>query len=991
MAATLSAELIDKTNGVLENLRNDLVLRVIPSFKCSSDFQSARLDPRFKSIGADHKKIAETLLDNRNFFTTGVNRFLKIYETEGRHDRIREQETIATAATLSGIMAPDDKVSYHTSSAATSDKGRGGQTRKKASPLEDLTMIQEYILRFLRFRHLNDRRHEIPDAYGKSFEWIYNSGKSIGNTQNGTESDIEGRNDLRSWLEYGSGCFWITGEPGSGKSTLMKFVAGDSRARSLLQLWARNEPLLCASFFFQGSGTRLQKSQRGFLRALLHDSLIQFPELIPIVFPEYCRAFARKPLIGHEPTKSELEAAFELLVRQRVKPLKICFFIDGLDEFDGDAVGLAQYLLAASETVKILLSSRPVPGLHKEFANCGTIQLHDLTKGGIRTYVLENLTKHPRVKELWEMDELEVIDIIEMIVQKSSGVFLWVRLAVRSLTDGLRKQDGVRDLRRRLDALPANLNDFYRYMFGRLSSLHKQQASMLLQIVYRSTFLTGGQSYLTDLVLSYAFEDHPKTAINAKILGSKEEEISLRCANIAEIVGSCSCGLLEMRNQEDKTDNARPVVNFIHKSAVDFIGQPETWAHLRSLTAHTKFDPDIYLACGYLLGIKKFPTSVYALPWSTKLGLLPASVMEAIASDGPLSESTKKHEQGNNFIEGDIFCVLSMQAREALEGLVVAEGSANEAQVQEVIEDLDTTMQMHYLALKHAKNWKSFSQGQFVPLDHWTVFQNDREEGCLPCDSMFALACDIGLVGFIKAKLQKISSIDEAVFDRLSLGDVPAKRSPKLSQTAMARVVNGIANSDSTEFKVSLWNRHMDILDLSIRHGADTNAIIDGGKSLWHRLLCSMPNYIWHMEEFGIVLEKFIRSGSDLKTNICVETSEFRDQGSTAYGPGAKVRLMVSPMAIIFTSYRAAEERAEMNSAERARMINAVSDFLQRLIVRGGGRLHKYAEELKAMNTEDGPTNEAWRKIVDVKRGHDVEKYLEMRMLRSLDIRASQS
>jgi hypothetical protein len=44
--------------------------------------------------------------------------------------------------------------------------------------------------------------------------------------------------------------------------------------------------------------------------------------------------------------------------------------------------------------------------------------------------------------------------LIEDVTQKASGVFLWVRLVVKSLLEGLRDGDTVEDLRSRLLLIP---------------------------------------------------------------------------------------------------------------------------------------------------------------------------------------------------------------------------------------------------------------------------------------------------------------------------------------------------------------------------------------------------------------------------------------------------------------------------------------------------------------------------------------------------------
>ena len=55
-------------------------------------------------------------------------------------------------------------------------------------------------------------------------------------------------NSFSSWLQSNDNIFWIRGKPGSGKSTLMKFIINDDSTKHLLQYWSPNTRLL--SHFF---------------------------------------------------------------------------------------------------------------------------------------------------------------------------------------------------------------------------------------------------------------------------------------------------------------------------------------------------------------------------------------------------------------------------------------------------------------------------------------------------------------------------------------------------------------------------------------------------------------------------------------------------------------------------------------------------------------------------------------------------------------------
>jgi hypothetical protein len=139
------------------------------------------------------------------------------------------------------------------------------------------TLSQSYaaaIANSLRFRDVKHREEAIPVTYEKTFEWIYATPRT-------------GWVGFTPWLEgSATEAYWITGKPGAGKSTLMKFVTQNPGTHELLLRWSADWPLIMASFYFWSAGTsRLQKSQTGLLRALLLQCLEEMPNLCPRVCP----------------------------------------------------------------------------------------------------------------------------------------------------------------------------------------------------------------------------------------------------------------------------------------------------------------------------------------------------------------------------------------------------------------------------------------------------------------------------------------------------------------------------------------------------------------------------------------------------------------------------------------------------------------------------------------------------------------------------------
>ena len=211
------------------------------------------------------------------------------------------------------------------------ERDRGQVHWKLATLAEDAMLVtnskEKNILRSLRFRTMKERHSSISPAHIGTFRWVFD---------NAAQPDCQHVN-LGNWLEQGVGCYWVTGKAGSGKSTLMKYILEEQRTEQLLRRWAGQNKLVIASFFFWNAGTMMQKSQVGLLQSLLHDILIQCPSMIPRI----CSSRWKNAEFQGEPdepswTLSELTSAFDALAQERILNFKMCVFIDGLDEYDGD-------------------------------------------------------------------------------------------------------------------------------------------------------------------------------------------------------------------------------------------------------------------------------------------------------------------------------------------------------------------------------------------------------------------------------------------------------------------------------------------------------------------------------------------------------------------------------------------------------------------------------------------------------------------------------
>lgn len=144
----------------------------------------------------------------------------------------------------------------------------------------DDTHLQHRILHHLVFEEMDSRADQIPDAVRNTYEWTVEDGPiNKGDRRRHAQKIFQG------WLRTGDKILHISGNPGSGKSTLMKFLSQHERTRRELQAWAGNDTLVFCVFYFWNSGSKMQRSLTGLYRSLLFQALRQCPELTEEVFP----------------------------------------------------------------------------------------------------------------------------------------------------------------------------------------------------------------------------------------------------------------------------------------------------------------------------------------------------------------------------------------------------------------------------------------------------------------------------------------------------------------------------------------------------------------------------------------------------------------------------------------------------------------------------------------------------------------------------------
>ncbi|PVH80336.1 hypothetical protein DL98DRAFT_654744 [Cadophora sp. DSE1049] len=554
----------------LKTLKEAMESSLLFSLREKFDLLAFQMSERFDALDRQSQYIISALVEERKisasrFSYDALEQTATLSQLHSRLELQNQQEHRRTRAMIAGYSGREIVASTETLEVARDEEA---EFRK---------LVGNKILESLRYPMMSQRFEEVSEAHVKTFNWIFDEKED--------EQQVPWTN-FANWLQNGEGLYWLKGKAGSGKSTLMN------------------------SFFFWNSGTWEQKSQQGLFRALLFQVFNDKPDLIPIVLPltwsrTYTRLIADKAgLVNESWSLRSLKDGFKLLVKQNLVPLKLCFFIDGLDEFDGDHEDMAELFKdITSPTVK----------------DCPGLRLQDLTRQDIELYVREILAASPAFQRLAKRNPTSTTSFVEETVEKADGVVL----VVRSLLNGIRNRDSIPDLLNRLRGLPRELEPLYDHLLERIEPGYYPWASKVFQIMKLSQRCqavlqgrsTDGPEPLSILSLYLAMDDSLELETVQKWTLLQMNGI---CEDTAFQLTARRAGLLETRHSGDLTPESK--VYYLHRTAQEYLAQRTVWDDLLSHASSTVFNPDVALLRSYVLRLgvnHSHPTNPSNWPYKT--------------------------------------------------------------------------------------------------------------------------------------------------------------------------------------------------------------------------------------------------------------------------------------------------------------------------------------------------------------------------------------
>ena len=379
--------------------------------------------------------------------------------------------------------------------------------------------------------------------------------------------------DFQDWaqrkrLDEHYGFFWIQGNPGSGKSTLMKKV------HSHIQTLSRDPTSIIAAFYFNARGSETEKSPAGLLRTLLHTLFQQISALRSRVMRLYHQKVAVLKS-SWEWQFHELEEMLSSVVTASVlgkRNLVLC--IDALDECDlkdtKPVITFFERLGSSSMQEKtkfnVCLSSRYWPQF--TIQHCFKTRVERMNHGDIVSYIRQQMETVQALT--YQSSQLAVLET--RLEKKANGTFLWVVLVVQELLIAYENGATLGEINRILDTVPSDLENFYRRQMQNTKHDDGHQMLRMLQCVFYSmetlspTELRYLLAFGEENFSSYSeWAQHSEYVANEEQMVKRIREKSKGLIEIAEIP--------EVWHKLKGKKERKMIVQFIHQSVKDFLSK----------------------------------------------------------------------------------------------------------------------------------------------------------------------------------------------------------------------------------------------------------------------------------------------------------------------------------------------------------------------------------------------------------------------------------
>ncbi|KAL6874771.1 hypothetical protein J3F83DRAFT_728636 [Trichoderma novae-zelandiae] len=411
-------------------------------------------------------------------------------------------------------------------------------TKKKEAAQKILETNCQKVLESLEFPQMYHRQLVIRSPCKGTGNWLLHDPK------------------YQAWLNGDHRFLWVKGSAGSGKSTLMKHTLAE------IQKATDSRAVTIASYFYDASGETLEKSSRGLLQSVLYQIFTQNDRLLR----DFMIASDGRFVKGRNLEWQTEELMGVLEISSKLPTWKpTILLLDGLDEGSVDEIRLLLQSFRQQvcpddsqrpfSKFKVCLSSRHYPNIYME--NCPEIWVERKNYADIETFTYQKLAHMS--------DAPNNADMIQSILSRADGIFLWVDLVTSSI---LEADDNGETLDEQLEALydtPRELDGLFTQIFLKLGDDERTDTYNMLRWMLFAT------RRMSSLELCFAMQFSQSSSVVTFDAWRRSQKFINKGPQAQRFIRSRSRGLLtiEKSSQEGEPDQ----VQFIHQTVPGFLLQ----------------------------------------------------------------------------------------------------------------------------------------------------------------------------------------------------------------------------------------------------------------------------------------------------------------------------------------------------------------------------------------------------------------------------------
>ena len=282
------------------------------------------------------------------------------------------------------------------------------------------------------------------------------------------------------WLTHSHAdtTFWISGKPGSGKSTLMKYVVSSQHTQYLLSIGSGTTiPWTIVHFFFDFRATKtVANTQEGLFQSLLYQILGALP-ISRSVFQKY-EIDVEHVLVSHLMGKT-VDTIVKILQNEN---MRILLLVDGLDETEGNIRLLINSVKSVQKRtgIRVCLASRPEPLIANLLQECPSIRLQDYNAEGIAAHLRSSFEDIERAMLIHATPSEQ---IVAKILAKAEGVFLYANYCADSIIDALVRGHTEHEAWQDVHSHYGELGTVYDRMLERIPTICRPEVAMILRLL----------------------------------------------------------------------------------------------------------------------------------------------------------------------------------------------------------------------------------------------------------------------------------------------------------------------------------------------------------------------------------------------------------------------------------------------------------------------------------------------------------------------------